>query len=185
MSPKGFPRVRTFPALTARYCCRRGDRPGRGRPPRPHRPHSITSLFSASFRSTGESVFTPPSPLGRADHPCCRSSTRKQIVTFLITKFAPRKQRGPRRARSDGRDLLYKDGMIRPVVAVIKSLASALSIGTGAAGGPRRPDHPDRLRPSARRSDRSCAWRRGSALRSLPPAPARHRRHLQSRRSAA
>src|SRR5262249_27474191 len=29
----------------------------------------------------------------------------------------------------------YKDGLIRPVVAVIKSLASALSIGTGAAVG--------------------------------------------------
>ena len=31
--------------------------------------------------------------------------------------------------------IYYKDGMIRPVVAVIKSLASALSIGTGAAVG--------------------------------------------------
>jgi hypothetical protein len=42
--------------------------------------------------------------------------------------------------------IYYKDGMIRPVVTVIKSLASALSIGTGAAVGRERSDHPDRRR---------------------------------------
>jgi H+/Cl- antiporter ClcA len=31
--------------------------------------------------------------------------------------------------------IYYKEGVIRPVVALIKSLASALSIGTGAAVG--------------------------------------------------
>jgi CIC family chloride channel protein len=55
------------------------------------------------------------------------------IVTFLITNFAPE-------ARGHGVPevmdaIYYKQGMIRPVVAVIKSLASALSIGTGAAVG--------------------------------------------------
>ena len=55
------------------------------------------------------------------------------IVTFLITKFAPE-------ARGHGVPevmdaIYYREGLIRPVVAVIKSLASALSIGTGAAVG--------------------------------------------------
>jgi len=55
------------------------------------------------------------------------------IVTFLITNFAPE-------ARGHGVPevmdaIYYKQGVIRPVVVVIKSLASALSIGTGAAVG--------------------------------------------------
>jgi chloride channel protein, CIC family len=55
------------------------------------------------------------------------------IVTLLITNFAPE-------ARGHGVPevmdaIYYKEGVIRPVVAVIKSLASALSIGTGAAVG--------------------------------------------------
>jgi CIC family chloride channel protein len=55
------------------------------------------------------------------------------IVTFLITNFAPE-------ARGHGVPevmdaIYYKEGVIRPVVAVIKSLASAISIGTGAAVG--------------------------------------------------
>jgi chloride channel protein, CIC family len=55
------------------------------------------------------------------------------IVTFLITNFAPE-------ARGHGVPevmdaIYYKEGLIRPVVALIKSLASACSIGTGAAVG--------------------------------------------------
>jgi len=55
------------------------------------------------------------------------------IVTFLVTTFAPE-------ARGHGVPevldaIYYKEGIIRPVVAAIKSLASALSIGTGAAVG--------------------------------------------------
>lgn len=54
-------------------------------------------------------------------------------VVFLVTKFAPE-------ARGHGVPevmdaIFYRDGKIRPVVAVVKSLASALSIGTGAAVG--------------------------------------------------
>jgi chloride channel protein, CIC family len=54
-------------------------------------------------------------------------------VTFLVTKFAPE-------ARGHGVPevmdaIYYGGGTIRPVVAVVKSLASALSIGTGAAVG--------------------------------------------------
>jgi CIC family chloride channel protein len=55
------------------------------------------------------------------------------IVVFLVTNFAPE-------ARGHGVPevldaIYYKEGKIRPVVAAIKSLASAFSIGTGAAVG--------------------------------------------------
>jgi CIC family chloride channel protein len=54
-------------------------------------------------------------------------------VVFLVTKFAPE-------ARGHGVPevmdaIFYQDGKIRPVVAAIKSLASALAIGSGAAVG--------------------------------------------------
>ncbi|HEY4213042.1 MAG TPA: chloride channel protein [Steroidobacteraceae bacterium] len=54
-------------------------------------------------------------------------------VVFLVSKFAPE-------ARGHGVPevmdaIFYREGKIRPVVAAIKSLASALSIGTGAAVG--------------------------------------------------
>ena len=54
-------------------------------------------------------------------------------VTFLVTKFAPE-------ARGHGVPevmdaIYYKGGVIRPVVAVVKSLASAIAIGSGAAVG--------------------------------------------------
>lgn len=55
------------------------------------------------------------------------------IVTFLVANFAPE-------ARGHGVPevidaIFYKGGVIRPVVAVVKSLASAVSIGSGAAVG--------------------------------------------------
>jgi chloride channel protein, CIC family len=54
-------------------------------------------------------------------------------VTFLIVNFAPE-------ARGHGVPevmdaIYYQEGVIRPIVAIIKSLASAISIGTGAAIG--------------------------------------------------
>jgi len=54
-------------------------------------------------------------------------------VVFLVAKFAPE-------ARGHGVPevmdaIFYREGRIRPVVAAVKSLASALSIGTGAAVG--------------------------------------------------
>ena len=77
------------------------------------------------------SVFTPPSPWGAFI--ILVPVVGGQIVTLLIVNFAPE-------ARGHGVPevmdaIYYKEGMIRPVVAVIKSLASALSIGTGAAVG--------------------------------------------------
>jgi CIC family chloride channel protein len=55
------------------------------------------------------------------------------IVTFLVQNFAPE-------ARGHGVPevmdaIYYREGNIRPIVAAVKSLASAISIGTGAAVG--------------------------------------------------
>jgi CIC family chloride channel protein len=55
------------------------------------------------------------------------------FVTFLVTTFAPE-------ARGHGVPevmdaIYYREGVIRPMVAAIKSLASALSIGSGASVG--------------------------------------------------
>jgi CIC family chloride channel protein len=77
------------------------------------------------------SAFTPPSPWGALV--ILVPVVGGILVTFLITNFAPE-------ARGHGVPevmdaIYYKDGVIRPIVALIKSLASALSIGTGAAVG--------------------------------------------------
>ena len=77
------------------------------------------------------SLFTPRSPWGA--FVILVPVVGGAIVTFLITKFAPE-------ARGHGVPevmdaIYYREGQIRPVVAVIKSLASALSIGTGASVG--------------------------------------------------
>ena len=92
--------------------------------------HNIAFLgsFAIDYNS---SVFTPPSPWGA--FVILVPVVGGQIVTFLITNFAPE-------ARGHGVPevmdaIYYKEGLIRPVVAVIKSLASACSIGTGAAVG--------------------------------------------------
>jgi chloride channel protein, CIC family len=92
--------------------------------------HNIAFLGVFSFDYEAN-VFTPTSPWGALI--ILVPVVGGQIVTFLITNFAPE-------ARGHGVPevmdaIYYKDGMIRPVVAVIKSLASALSIGTGAAVG--------------------------------------------------
>lgn len=76
-------------------------------------------------------LYTPPSPwgIGIVLVPVIGGLG----VVYLVTKFAPE-------ARGHGVPevmdaIFYRDGKIRPVVAVVKSLASALAIGTGAAVG--------------------------------------------------
>jgi len=76
-------------------------------------------------------VFTPPSPwgLGVILVPVIGGLA----VTFLVTKFAPE-------ARGHGVPevmdaIYYNGGVIRPVVALVKSLSSAIAIGSGAAVG--------------------------------------------------
>jgi chloride channel protein, CIC family len=92
--------------------------------------HNIAFLGTLSF-TYDASLFTPPSPWGA--FVILVPVIGGMIVTFLITNFAPE-------ARGHGVPevmdaIYYNKGLIRPVVALIKSLASALSIGTGAAVG--------------------------------------------------
>jgi chloride channel protein, CIC family len=92
--------------------------------------HNIAFLGKVSVEYDA-SVFTPASSWGALV--ILVPVIGSVIVTFLITNFAPE-------ARGHGVPevmdaIYYGGGVIRPVVAVIKSLASALSIGTGAAIG--------------------------------------------------
>ena len=92
--------------------------------------HNLAFLGSFSI-DYDASVFTPPSPWGV--FVVLVPVIGSVLVTFLISKFAPE-------ARGHGVPevmdaIYYREGVIRPVVAVIKSVASAISIGTGAAVG--------------------------------------------------
>ncbi len=92
--------------------------------------HNVAFLGSFAI-DYDASAFTPPSPWGMLV--IFVPVIGGVLVTFLVTNFAPE-------ARGHGVPevmdaIYYKNGEIRPVVAVIKSLASALSIGTGAAVG--------------------------------------------------
>ena len=76
-------------------------------------------------------VFTPASPWG--PFVILVPVIGAVAVTFLVAKFAPE-------ARGHGVPevmdaIYYRGGVIRPVVAVVKSIASAIAIGSGAAVG--------------------------------------------------
>jgi CIC family chloride channel protein len=59
------------------------------------------------------------------------------IVTFLVTTIAP--EAGGHGVPEVMDAIYYREGLIRPIVAVVKSLSSAISIGTGASVGPEGP----------------------------------------------
>ena len=76
-------------------------------------------------------TYTPPSPWGA--FVILVPVIGALVVTLLVTKFAPE-------ARGHGVPevmdaVYYNEGRIRPVVAAVKSLASAVAIGTGSAVG--------------------------------------------------
>ncbi len=89
-------------------------------------------LFAGRFALAYDSSrFTPPPPWGA--FVILVPVIGGMGVTWLVTTFAPE-------ARGHGVPevmdaIYYRRGVIRPVVAVVKSLASALSIGSGAAVG--------------------------------------------------
>lgn len=92
--------------------------------------HNVVFLGEWSVRYDAN-LFTPESPWGI--FVILVPVVGALAVTFLVTKFAPE-------ARGHGVPevmdaIYYKGGVIRPVVAVVKSLASAIAIGTGAAVG--------------------------------------------------
>ncbi|HTQ82636.1 MAG TPA: chloride channel protein [Pseudolabrys sp.] len=92
--------------------------------------HNVAFLgkFSIAFDAN---QFTPASPWGAFI--ILVPVIGGLVVVFLVVNFAPE-------ARGHGVPevldaIYYKEGKIRPVVAAVKSLASAFSIGTGAAVG--------------------------------------------------
>jgi CIC family chloride channel protein len=76
-------------------------------------------------------VFTPASPWG--PFVILAPVFGAIIVTFLVSNFAPEAKGHGVPEVMDA--IYYGNGIIRPVVAVVKSLASAFAIGSGAAVG--------------------------------------------------
>ncbi|MGH6680728.1 MAG: chloride channel protein [Bradyrhizobium sp.] len=92
--------------------------------------HNVLFLGDLAFRYDAN-LFTPTSPWGI--FVILVPVVGAIIVTFLVSTFAPE-------ARGHGvpevmDSIYYQSGIIRPIVAVVKSLASAVAIGTGAAVG--------------------------------------------------
>jgi chloride channel protein, CIC family len=92
--------------------------------------HNVLFLGRFAVRYDAN-IFTPPSPWGALV--ILVPVVGAVAVTFLVRNFAPE-------ARGHGVPevmdaIYYQGGVIRPVVAVVKSLASAIAIGSGAAVG--------------------------------------------------
>ena len=92
--------------------------------------HNVLFLGKFAFQYDAN-LFTPPSPWGAGV--ILVPVVGALIVTFLVVNFAPE-------ARGHGVPevmdaIYYGEGKIRPVVAVVKSLASAFAIGSGASVG--------------------------------------------------
>ena len=84
--------------------------------------------FSLTYDS---SLFTPGNPWGGAV--IFVPVVGGIIVTFIVSNFAPEAKGHGVPEVMDA--IYYKGGVIRPVVAAVKSVASAVAIGTGAAVG--------------------------------------------------
>ena len=92
--------------------------------------HNASYLGVISFRYDAN-ILEGPSPFG--DFVFFSPIVGGLIVVYLVQRFAPEaKGHGVPEVMDS---VFYKDGNIRWQVAVVKSLASALSIGTGAAVG--------------------------------------------------
>jgi CIC family chloride channel protein len=76
-------------------------------------------------------VFTPPAPWGALV--ILVPVLGAVGVTFLVTNFAPEAKGHGVPEVMDA--IYYKNGVIRPVVALVKSLASAIAIGSGSSVG--------------------------------------------------
>ena len=92
--------------------------------------HNVLFLGKWAFRYDAN-LFTPASPWG--PFVILVPVLGSVAVTFLVNTFAPE-------ARGHGVPevmdaIYYGGGVIRPIVAVVKSLASAIAIGSGAAVG--------------------------------------------------
>ncbi len=89
-------------------------------------------LFLGQFASHYDTkVFTPASPWGAFI--ILAPVVGAVAVTFLVTNFAPEAKGHGVPEVMDA--IYYGGGVIRPVVAAVKSLASAIAIGSGATVG--------------------------------------------------
>jgi CIC family chloride channel protein len=92
--------------------------------------HNLLFLGNLSV-AYDANLFTPPSPWGPLV--ILVPAIGGLGVTFLVVNFAPEAKGHGVPEVMDA--IYYKSGVIRPVVALVKSLASALAIGSGAAVG--------------------------------------------------
>ena len=163
--------------------------------------HNVLFLGRFAFEYDAN-LFTPASPWGAGV--ILVPVVGAVIVTFLVVNFAPE-------ARGHGVPevmdaIYYGEGKIRPIVALVKSLASAFAIGSGASVGREGPivqigssfgstlgqlirmdsgaaDRPDRCRGRRRyRRDIQHANRR-RPVRNRTDAPRGQRQHVSPRRS--
>ena len=89
-------------------------------------------FFAGSFAFPYDAnVFTPPSRWG--PFVILAPVIGGLIVTFLVENFAPEAKGHGVPEVMDA--IYYKEGKIRPIVALVKSLASAFAIGSGASVG--------------------------------------------------
>jgi CIC family chloride channel protein len=92
--------------------------------------HNLLFLGQLSFRFNAN-LFTPHAPWGA--FVILVPVVGAIAVTFLVSRFAPEAKGHGVPEVMDA--IYYGGGIIRPVVAVVKSLASALAIGSGASVG--------------------------------------------------
>lgn len=92
--------------------------------------HNVLFLGQFAIRYDAN-IFTPPSPWG--PFVILVPVIGALIVTFLVSTFAPEAKGHGVPEVMDA--IYYGNGIIRPIVAVVKSLASAVAIGSGAAVG--------------------------------------------------
>jgi CIC family chloride channel protein len=92
--------------------------------------HNLVFLGTISI-TYDSNQHTPPSPLGYAV--ALVPAVGALVVVFLVRNFAPEAKGHGVPEVMDA--IYYKKGVIRPAVAVVKSLASAISIGSGGSVG--------------------------------------------------
>lgn len=92
--------------------------------------HNLFFLHTISLHYDS-SLFTPANPWG--SWVILVPVAGAIIVTFIVSNFAPEAKGHGVPEVMDA--IYYKGGLIRPVVAAIKSIASAVAIGSGAAVG--------------------------------------------------
>ena len=92
--------------------------------------HNVFFLGQFSF-AYDSSIFTPFNPWGPAV--ILVPVIGGLAVTWIVSNFAPEAKGHGVPEVMDA--IYYQQGVIRPVVAVVKSIASAIAIGTGAAVG--------------------------------------------------